>query len=158
MNPSHPSHQDAKNELPKRAERRRFLCQSAASAAGLVLSVSAISAAQAAEAAPDAKAAEVVLKLSETPELAKVGGYKIIEIGGESVIVARTGEVTFVALSSVCPHRGCNVEYREKDEFYCPCHGSRFALDGKVLQGPARKPLAQCALDQALSIGAPKTA
>lgn len=150
MNPNQ-EHQDAND---KSNARRRFLCQSAASAAGLVLSVSAVGAARADEAAP--QAAEVVLKLSETPELAKVGGSKIIEVSGESVIVARTGEASFVALSSVCPHRGCNVEYRDKDEFYCPCHGSRFALDGKVLQGPARKPLAQCPLDQALSIGPPK--
>ena len=33
---------------------------------------------------------------------------------------------------------GCRVHYNESDRsFDCPCHGSRFALDGKVIEGPA---------------------
>lgn len=44
------------------------------------------------------------------------------------------------ALSLVCPHLGCQVEMRE-DGFECPCHGSRFNLNGDLLKGPAQTPL-----------------
>ena len=49
-------------------------------------------------------------------------------------------------LSLVCPHAGCIVEEdKEKKEFVCPCHGSRFALkDGKLLEGPAETGLKKC--------------
>lgn len=45
------------------------------------------------------------------------------------------------ALSSVCTHLGCSVR-RAGDGFECPCHGSRFDLGGRVVQGPAPRPLA----------------
>jgi Rieske Fe-S protein len=46
------------------------------------------------------------------------------------------------AMSSVCPHRGCDVEWNGKEKVWdCPCHGSRFAADGAVLRGPAIQPL-----------------
>jgi cytochrome b6-f complex iron-sulfur subunit len=44
------------------------------------------------------------------------------------------------AISTRCPHLGCTVE-RRADGFQCPCHGSQFALDGQVRQGPATRPL-----------------
>lgn len=41
-----------------------------------------------------------------------------------------------------CPHRGCLVDYnKEKNEFICPCHGSTFNIEGKLLKGPATKDL-----------------
>jgi cytochrome b6-f complex iron-sulfur subunit len=48
----------------------------------------------------------------------------------------------FTALSLVCPHLGCTVE-SQPEGFACPCHGSRFDLQGKVRRGPAAKPLTQ---------------
>jgi cytochrome b6-f complex iron-sulfur subunit len=48
----------------------------------------------------------------------------------------------FTALSLVCPHLGCTVESKP-DGFACPCHGSRFDPQGKVMRGPAGKPLTQ---------------
>ena len=48
----------------------------------------------------------------------------------------------FRALSSVCTHLGCITRYRpDENVIACPCHGSRFALDGEVLSGPAPRPL-----------------
>jgi Rieske Fe-S protein len=46
------------------------------------------------------------------------------------------------AVSSVCPHRSCDVEWNAEGKVWdCPCHGSRFAPDGAVLRGPAARPL-----------------
>jgi cytochrome b6-f complex iron-sulfur subunit len=48
----------------------------------------------------------------------------------------------FRALSSVCTHLGCVTRYQPGEEIIaCPCHGSRFSLDGEVLAGPAPRPL-----------------
>jgi cytochrome b6-f complex iron-sulfur subunit len=46
----------------------------------------------------------------------------------------------FAAVSLVCTHLGCTVESKP-DGFACPCHGSRFDLQGNVIRGPAQKPL-----------------
>ena len=46
----------------------------------------------------------------------------------------------FIALSLVCTHLGCTVE-SQAEGFACPCHGSRFDLQGKVKRGPASMPL-----------------
>lgn len=59
---------------------------------------------------------------------------------GRSVAVFRDGDGVF-AVSRICTHLGCIVK-PESDGFHCPCHGSRFALDGKVTKGPAPKALA----------------
>jgi len=46
----------------------------------------------------------------------------------------------FAALSLVCTHLGCTVESKPEG-FACPCHGSKFDLQGKVTRGPAQKNL-----------------
>jgi Rieske Fe-S protein len=43
--------------------------------------------------------------------------------------------------SSRCSHLGCLIKNKEGDEFVCPCHGSKYDFDGKVLKGPAKNPL-----------------
>ena len=47
----------------------------------------------------------------------------------------------FKAFSAVCTHTGCLVNKIADGSIDCPCHGSRFGLDGAVLDGPASKPL-----------------
>jgi glycine/D-amino acid oxidase-like deaminating enzyme/nitrite reductase/ring-hydroxylating ferredoxin subunit len=49
--------------------------------------------------------------------------------------------------SAICPHLGCVVAWNGVEQTWdCPCHGSRFACDGRVVQGPANSDLA--ALDE----------
>lgn len=48
----------------------------------------------------------------------------------------------FYALKAVCPHLGCKPDWNpESKGFHCPCHGSRFAADGALLEGPSLRPL-----------------
>lgn len=66
---------------------------------------------------------------------------------GRSVAIFRDAEGVY-AVSRICTHLGC-VVMTEADGFRCPCHGSRFALDGKVTKGPAPKALAWHAVTKA---------
>jgi cytochrome b6-f complex iron-sulfur subunit len=49
-------------------------------------------------------------------------------------------EKGFSALSLICTHLGCTVE-QKADGFSCPCHGSRFSMEGNVTRGPAAESL-----------------
>ncbi|MFQ5666979.1 MAG: ubiquinol-cytochrome c reductase iron-sulfur subunit [Candidatus Binatia bacterium] len=60
------------------------------------------------------------------------------------LFVVREDEA-FHVISGVCTHLGCTVQWRG-GEFDCPCHGSRFDAQGKVLGGPAPRPLPWYAL------------
>jgi Rieske Fe-S protein len=55
--------------------------------------------------------------------------------------VAKTGGKTHVFAQN-CSHLGCSVNFnKDAETFDCPCHGSRFHIDGTVLRGPAAYPL-----------------
>jgi len=70
------------------------------------------------------------------------GEGRVVEAEGEKLAVFRDNEGTLHALSPVCTHLGCLVEWNRADQSWdCPCHGSRFDLQGRVIQGPARKEL-----------------
>ncbi len=73
------------------------------------------------------------------PEAIAVGEVITNELYHAYVIHGADG---FRALSSVCTHLGCVTRHQPgSDVISCPCHGSRFALDGSVLAGPAPSPL-----------------
>lgn len=60
---------------------------------------------------------------------------------GERVAIARQGERgdvdDFVALSSTCPHLGCQVHWEgQNDRFFCPCHNGVFDREGVGVSGP----------------------
>ncbi|MBW4519822.1 MAG: ubiquinol-cytochrome c reductase iron-sulfur subunit [Scytolyngbya sp. HA4215-MV1] len=62
-----------------------------------------------------------------------------------AVIVVRDPKQAnkIVALSSVCTHKGCTVEWQKNQALLtCPCHNSAFGIDGSVKKAPATKPLA----------------
>lgn len=61
-------------------------------------------------------------------------------LADERVFIVCKGN-TFRCLSAVCTHLGCTVNHVPHDGYHCPCHGSRFNRQGKVLGGPAPRPL-----------------
>ncbi len=72
------------------------------------------------------------------------GEAGILEIEGEKYAVYRDPEDTLHALSAVCTHLGCLVDWNGAERTWdCPCHGSRFDHAGRVLQGPAKQDLEQ---------------
>lgn len=71
------------------------------------------------------------------PEEYPVGSERQLE--NENVFVFRDSEGIY-AISATCTHLGCAVA-RSSEGFTCPCHGSRFNPSGKVVAGPAPRPL-----------------
>ena len=63
-----------------------------------------------------------------------------IGTGGDIVGVKRTGAATFAAWSMFCTHQQCATNIANNG-FDCPCHNSRFDSDGRVVRGPATRPL-----------------
>jgi menaquinol-cytochrome c reductase iron-sulfur subunit len=58
-----------------------------------------------------------------------------------AVYLQRLGDDKVRALNVVCPHAGCFVDYRPaNDNFFCPCHNSSFALDGRILDPKSPSP------------------
>lgn len=84
--------------------------------------------------------------LSQTPEFRDEeipsNSGKIIKINGENVAVYKDEEGKIHKLSPICTHLGCTVGWNDNAKTWdCPCHGSRYAKDGNVINGPAKKPL-----------------
>jgi len=126
----------------KNASRRQFLQGAGVVGGALILGRAAVAetaTGTAGEAAVEtAKGAELVLKLDEHKELTKPGGFEIVDVGTERVIVVNTPD-GYKACSAICLHKNCEVEYLVAErQFNCPCHRSRFDENGKVLKGPAK--------------------
>ncbi|MGH7338316.1 MAG: Rieske 2Fe-2S domain-containing protein, partial [Myxococcota bacterium] len=67
-----------------------------------------------------------------------LGEGAIVRRGLSKVAVYREADGRFIERSAVCPHLGCIVEWNRTEKTWdCPCHGSRFATDGHVVNGPA---------------------
>lgn len=80
----------------------------------------------------------VLGKIGEMP----TEGAKLFKVKKKPLMVVRTQGGHLKALSAVCTHLGCIIEYRpEMKSFHCNCHESVFDLDGKNISGPAPNPL-----------------
>ncbi|MGV0850898.1 QcrA and Rieske domain-containing protein [Mycolicibacterium phlei] len=86
-------------------------------------------------AADDTLAGDTVA-LTRTADV-PVGGGVILG----DVVVTQPTAGDFQAFSATCTHAGCTVNEIIDGTIACPCHGSRFRLDGSVANGPATKPL-----------------
>lgn len=71
----------------------------------------------------------------------RIDGWKVISEKSTAWVYKRPDN-SVVAFGPQCTHLGCAYHWDEgKHEFLCPCHNSLFALDGKVIGGPAPRPL-----------------
>lgn len=68
----------------------------------------------------------------------KAGEGKILELNGKKVAAFRDEQEQLHVVSAVCTHLGCIVHWNNGEKSWdCPCHGSRFSVEGEVLEGPA---------------------
>lgn len=82
------------------------------------------------------------LRAGTADELAP-GSGGIVELAGERVAAFRDDDGVVHAVSPTCTHLGCQVSFNTAERSWdCPCHGSRFDVDGCVIQGPAVEDLA----------------
>ncbi len=66
----------------------------------------------------------------------------IVEQAGEKLAAFMDAEGELHLMSARCTHMGCTVGWNPAESMFdCPCHGSRFGPDGKVVNGPAARPL-----------------
>ena len=77
-----------------------------------------------------------------------VGYSRVLKIQSDTVLIARVSEDRLIALSALCPHKGCLVEWvRQEERLACPCHAARFDLTGNVLSGPPQRGLEEYVID-----------
>ena len=78
--------------------------------------------------------------LDEVP----AGEGRLVRVGAKLVGAFREDSGELRTVNPTCTHVGCRLGWNTAERSWdCPCHGSRFAPDGKVLQGPATAPLEQ---------------
>jgi cytochrome b6-f complex iron-sulfur subunit len=129
-------------ELPPRPDRREFLTWLTR---GSLVAVSALAIGQVARFFSYEPA-------GEAPSAIPVGKPETYTVDTVTYVGAARAYVGYdsgglYAIDAVCTHLGCLVEKKTGEGFACPCHGSRFAADGQVQNGPAGKPLRHLALD-----------
>ncbi|MDQ3187243.1 MAG: FAD-dependent oxidoreductase [Pseudomonadota bacterium] len=85
----------------------------------------------------------------DSSEQISPGEGAILRQGGKRIAIYRDDEGKIHSLSAACTHLGCVVSWNAAEKSWdCPCHGSRFSVNGQVLHGPAAKPLEPIQLDQ----------
>jgi Rieske Fe-S protein len=77
--------------------------------------------------------AQAIAKTADIP----VGSGVIVD----DVVITQPAQGKFNGFSAICTHAGCTVAEVVGASINCPCHGSRFNLDGTVAKGPANRPL-----------------
>ncbi len=71
-----------------------------------------------------------------------VGEARFFTFKRKPAVLIRKTDTELVAMSAVCTHLGCIVKYHEDvKQLLCPCHGAKYDQNGRVLGGPAPKPL-----------------
>jgi glycine/D-amino acid oxidase-like deaminating enzyme/nitrite reductase/ring-hydroxylating ferredoxin subunit len=94
-------------------------------------------------------------ELDSVDEL-KPGQGGIIRQGTNRVAACRDLDGKLHLRSAVCTHLGCHVHWNSTEQCWdCPCHGSHFAPDGEVLNGPAIAPLEPATLTSDTKATAP---
>ncbi|KFN03872.1 FAD-dependent oxidoreductase [Bacillus clarus] len=76
------------------------------------------------------------------PEDLEIGEGAVVRVHGKRAGAYKDEEGKLHIVDTTCTHLGCEVEWNNGDcTWDCPCHGSRFSIDGAIIEGPADKPL-----------------
>ena len=136
-------------ETPRPLDRRHFLRRclelggagaALTSTAGASLALGGCASLAAVRVTPDGDTLRLAVR--NHPRLDRPGGQLEVVADGipRPILVLAQADGSYLALSSECTHLKCTVEL-EGDRIQCPCHGSAFDRDGRVLAGPAERPL-----------------
>lgn len=155
--PGHHSHDRTSDRLPQMAPttflpatRRAFLETAAWRCTALCLGIAgagALGACASVVARPvTAVDGKIRLPLIQHPELTRPGESLRIQPSGlaNPLYILVVAPRTFTVVSPICTHLGCTVDVTG-DRLVCPCHGSTYDWEGRVLRGPAERPLARFA-------------
>jgi Rieske Fe-S protein len=72
----------------------------------------------------------------------KANGSKVFRFGSRPALLLLTAEGEYHAVSAVCTHLGCTVQYRnDMHAIWCACHNGTYGLDGRNVSGPPPRPL-----------------
>lgn len=83
------------------------------------------------------------------PAQLPAGEGGVIRRKGLEIGIARDRQGNLNAVAPACTHLGCIVSWNDGEQSWdCPCHGSRFDIDGRVIHGPAVKDLEKRTLDE----------
>lgn len=89
----------------------------------------------------------VVELMANTVLAAHVGDLKpntgkIFPFGNQPALLILTADGKYHAMSAICTHLGCTVQYRpDLHAVWCACHGGMYTVDGKNISGPPPRPL-----------------
>ncbi|MCI0692063.1 ubiquinol-cytochrome c reductase iron-sulfur subunit [candidate division KSB1 bacterium] len=83
----------------------------------------------------------ITLTIDANSPLAAVGSAALVQASNSSFLVARTAPDTFTALTAICTHQACTITGYNNQIYTCPCHGSQFNTNGRVVRGPATNAL-----------------
>jgi Rieske Fe-S protein len=72
----------------------------------------------------------------------------VVSVNGKRAGAYRDEDGTLHVVDTTCTHMGCELEWNNGDRTWdCPCHGSRFSINGDVVEGPAKKPIKKLELE-----------
>jgi cytochrome b6-f complex iron-sulfur subunit len=74
----------------------------------------------------------------------KPNGSKIFRFGTRPALLVVTADGEYRALSAICTHLACTVQYRaDLRQVWCACHNGMYDLNGRNVSGPPPRPLEQ---------------
>ena len=124
------------------ANRRRFLSRtSAAMASGMVASYGTFAVMAGRFFYPASSSAKLWMFVTKLDTMRAGDSLQFKGPTGATIVIARREEQgtadDFIALSSTCPHLGCQVSWQaHRNRFFCPCHNGVFTPEGKAIEGP----------------------
>ena len=91
-----------------------------------------------------AQAVKGLVLSAAPPEMAldalPAGHGGVVNAGGRKLGAYRDPAGKVYLVTTRCPHLGCELNWNQDElSWDCPCHGSRFAYDGRLLSGPAQE-------------------